>query len=325
MRRREFIAGLASAAASPFDASAQKTVPVIGFLNGQSPNGYAPFAVAFREGLRVSGFVEGQNVAIEYRWAEGHADRLPMLATELIRGQITVITTSGGNAAALAAKAATTTLPIVFNSGDDPVAAGLVTSLNRPDSNLTGVSWFAVETVAKRLALLHELVPAATTIALLVDPNSPESASQPATATEAAHQLGLGLIVLNASTAEEIDAAFISLQQQGVGALDTASGAFFVNRRAQIIALAAKHAIPCIYSGRDSPADGGLMSYGNSLLDAYRRNAIYVGRILKGDKPGDLPVDRSTKFELVINLKTAKTLGLEVSASLLARADEVIE
>jgi putative ABC transport system substrate-binding protein len=247
------------------------------------------------------------------------------LAADLVHRQVAVIAATGGAESGLAAKAVTTTTPIVFNTGEDPVEVGLVTSLNRPGGNVTGISWFATELAAKRVALLHELAPAATAVALLVDTSNPEGTSQLPRAQEAALAVGRPLIVSNASTSDEIETAFANLYQQGVRALVVASGPVFVNRRAQIIALAARYAIPCIFSGRESPAAGGLVSYGNNLPDAYRRNAVYVGRILKGDKPGDLPIDRSTKFELVINLKTAKALGLDVPATLLVSADEVIE
>ena len=326
MRRREFLGVLGGGAAWPLTARAQQSaMPVVGFLSGQSPDTFAPYAVAFRQGLQEAGYVVGQNVAIEYRWAEGHVERLPIMAADLVRQQVQVIAATGGVAPARAAKAATTTIPIVFNSGDDPVSAGLVSSLNRPGGNLTGVSWFNVEVVAKRLALLHELVPASTIMGILLNPSNPESAPQTTTALEAARALGRQLIVVNANTTDEIDAAFTALVQQRAGALVVASGPFFVNRRDQIIALAARHAIGTSFSGREPSAAGGLMSYGNNLADAYRRNAIYVGKILKGDKPGELPVDRSTKFELVINLKTAKALGITIPPTLLARADEVIE
>jgi putative tryptophan/tyrosine transport system substrate-binding protein len=326
MRRREFITLIGGGAVAwPLAAHAQQVMPVVGFLSSQSPNGYTPFAEAFRDGLRGVGFVEGQNVAIEYRWAEGHADRLPALAADLVDRRVAVIAATGGAESGLAAKAVTAATPIVFNTGEDPVKVGLVTSLNRPGGNVTGISWFATEVTAKRVGLLPELAPAATAVALLVDTSNPEGASQPPRAQEAALAIGRPLIVVKASTPDEIDTAFATLLLQGARALVVASGPFFVNRRAQIITLAERHAIPCIFSGRESPAAGGLMSYGNNLPDAYRRNAVYVGRILKGDKPGDLPIDRSAKFELVINLKTAKALALDVPAMLLARADEVIE
>jgi putative ABC transport system substrate-binding protein len=325
--RRQFISTIGGGAfAWPLAARAQQpALPVVGFLNGQSPDAFAPNATAFRLGLQEAGYIVGQNVEIEYRWAEGHTDRLPALVADLVGHRVKVIAATGGVASARAAKAATTTIPIVFNSGEDPVAAGLVSSLSRPGGNITGVSWFSVDVAGKRLALLHELVPAAMIIAMLLNPSDPESAPSSTTALEAARALGRQLVVVHANTADEIDVAFTALVQQRAAALVVGSGPFLQNRRDQIIALAAQHAIPTTYSDRQSPASGGLMSYGNNLADAYRRNAICVGRILKGDKPSDLPVDRSTKFELVINLKTAKALGLEVPPTLLARADEVIE
>jgi putative ABC transport system substrate-binding protein len=327
MQRRDFLVILGGAVVAwPLATRAQQpALPVVGFLSGQSSQRYGQFATAFREGLNEAGFVDGKNVVIEYRWAEGHTDRLPAFASELVRRKVDVIVATGGTASALAAKAATTTIPVVFNSGDDPVNAGLVANLNRPGGNITGVSWFSVELVSKRLALLHDLVPSAAIIALFVNPSDPENVSQPGEARKAAQALGLQLIVVKAGTAGEIEAGFAALAHQRVGALIVGSGPFFIDRRDQIIALAAQHAIPTSYSGRESAVAGGLMSYGNVLADAYRRNGIYVGRILKGDMPGDLPVDRSTKFELVINLKSAKALSLTVPSSLLAAADEVIE
>jgi putative ABC transport system substrate-binding protein len=327
MRRREILFLVGSAAAAwPVAARAQQpTVPMIGFLSGQSAITFAPYADAFRKGLNETGYIEGQNVIIESRWAGGQPDRLPGLVADLVRRHVNVIAATGGVAAGLAAKAATTTIPIVFTSGDDPIKSGLVTSLNRPTGNLTGISWFNVELVAKRLALLLEIAPAANSVALFVDPNNPESAPQAAIAQNAARELRRSLVVLNAGTPREIDTAFASLVQQNIGALIVASGPSFVDRREQIIALAAQHAIPTMYTGRESTSAGGLISYGNILADAYRRNGIYVGRILKGDKPSDLPVDRSVQFELIINLKTAKTLGLDVPPMLLALSDSVIE
>jgi len=326
MRRREFITLLGgTAAAWPLAVRAQPTMPVIGFLNGQSPATWGPLVAAFRRGLNEAGYIEGQNVAVEYRWAEGQPDRLPALAADLVQRQVTVIVATGGNSPAIAAKAATSTIPIVFMSNDDPRKYGLVASLNRPGGNVTGVSWFSAELGSKRLALLHELVPGATTVALLVNPNNAEAARQPADLQEAARTIGLQIVVLNATAAGDIDAAFASMLQDRVGALVVGGDSFLLNRREQIIALAARHAVPTIYVNREMAGAGGLMSYGNSLTDAYRRAGLHTARILKGENPAELPVDQATKFELVINLRTARTLGLAVPASLLAIADEVIE
>ena len=326
MRRREFIKVIAgSAAAWPFAVHAQQpAMPVIGFLSGVSPGPFAQRLTAFRQGLNETGTVEGRNVAIEYRWAEGQYDRLPALATDLVGRRVAVIV-AYTDAAALAAKAATTTIPIVFLSGTDPVKLGLVESLARPGENITGVNWFGIDLVPKQLSLLHELVPNAAVIALLVDLNVPDAVPRVSEVQAAARTLGLQLVVLNARTASDIDKAFASLVRERASALLVGAGAFFVSRRNQIIALAARHAIPAIYGFREFSADGGLVSYGNDISDAFRQAGIYTGRILKGDKPADLPVERTTKFELVINLRTAKALGLNIPMALQQRADELIE
>jgi putative ABC transport system substrate-binding protein len=299
-------------------------MPAIGFLSGVSPGPFAQRLAAFRQGLSESGTIEGRNVAIEYRGAEGQYDRLPALATELVGRRIAVIV-AYTNQAALAAKVATTTIPIVFLIGADPIKLGLVASLARPGENITGVSWFGADLVPKQLSLLHELVPNAAVIALLVDLNVLNAASYVSEVQSAARALGLQLVVLNARTPGDIDIAFASLVRERAGALVVGAGAFLVSWRNQIIALAARHAIPAIYGFREYSADGGLISYGNDIPDAFRRAGVYTGRILKGDKPADLPVEQATKFELIINLKTAKALGLAVPSSMQLLADEVIE
>jgi putative tryptophan/tyrosine transport system substrate-binding protein len=326
MKRREFITLVGGAAAWPLAAGAQQgPLPVIGFLNGQSSRTWVPMVAAFNRGLTEAGYIEGHNVVIEYRWAEGQPDRLPALAAELVQRPVFVIVATGGNNSAIAAKAATSTIPIVFTSNDDPRKYGLVASLNRPGGNVTGVSWFSAELGPKRLALLHDLVPTATTVALLLNPNNAETARQPAELQDAARALGLQLVMLHASSVGDIEESFARIVQNRIGALVVAADSFLASRREQITTLAARHAVPAVYVNREMAGAGGLMSYGNSLADGYRRAGIYTARVLKGEKPADLPVDQATKFELIINLKTAKALRLEIPEKLLALADEVIE
>ena len=327
MRRRDLIIGIAgSAAAWPFGAHAQQpAMPVIGFLTSLGQDERPNLRAAFRRGLSEAGYTEGRDVAIEYRFAENQHDRLPGLAAGLVDRKVAVIAASGGGSSVLAAKAATTTIPIVFSFGGDPVREGLVASLNRPGGNITGASFYAVEISGKALGLLHELVPNAVVIALMVNPRNPESAHWISSAQEAAGALGRQLLILNASAPAEIETAFATMRQRRVGALLAGGDPFLTARRQQIVALAARDAIPAMYSNREYVTEGGLMSYGNDILDVYRRTGVYAGRILKGEKPSDLPVDLATRFEFVINLKTAKTLGIEVPPGLSARADEVIE
>jgi putative ABC transport system substrate-binding protein len=325
LNRRELTTLLGGAAAAwPLAARAQQpAMPVVGFLNSGSPASFDYRAAAFRQGLSEAGYVEGKNVAIEYRWAEGHNNRLRAMASDLVRRQVAVIVANSPGV--VAAKALTKTIPIVFSTGTDPIASGFVTSLNRPGGNLTGVYFLSADLEAKRMGLLHELVPAAATIAVLLNPTYLNFETQTKEVEEAARILGLRIQVLRASTEQELDAAFASLAQLQAKALLVGADPLFNNLYVKIVALAARHAVPAIYEQREFAEAGGLVSYGTSLTDAYRQIGIYSGRILKGDKPADLPVMQSTKFEFIINLKTAKALGLEVPPGLSARADEVIE
>jgi putative tryptophan/tyrosine transport system substrate-binding protein len=325
MRRREFITLLGSAAVAwPFAARAQQpAMPVIGFLRSASLADATHIVTAFRQGLREAGFVEGQNVAVEYRSAEDRHDRLPALVSDLIRRPVAVIV--GNYNAALAAKAATTTVPIVFATGADPVKEGLVTSLNRPGANVTGVSFFGGVLGAKRLELLRQLVPRATTIGVLMNPNRPDTEAERRDVQAAALAIGQQLIILDVSSDDDIEPAFATFVQHGAGALLVGSGGFMTSHRELLVALAARHALPASYVLREAALAGGLMSYGASFPDAYRQAGIYVGRILKGETPANLPVMRAAKFEFVFNMQTARALGLDVPATLLAQADEVIE
>ena len=325
MRRRLLLGSTVAVTLSPDNVRAQqKATPVIGYLSSTSPGPSAPFVAAFRQGLSETGYVEGQNVAIEYRWAEGRYDRLPALVNDLVGLKVDVIVTGGG-LAPRAAKNATSTIPIVFTTGDDPVAIGLVASLARPGGNVTGVSWLAVELHSKRLELMSELVPQARVIALLVNPNSPQTERVVRDMQEAARVSGVQLPILKAGSESEIDDAFASLVQGHAGALVVQADPFLNSRGEQLVALAARHAVPAIYGLREYATAGGLISYGPSFTAVFRQAGIYTGRILKGAKPADLPVVQPTTFELVVNLKTAKVFGLAIPPSILARADEVIE
>jgi putative tryptophan/tyrosine transport system substrate-binding protein len=326
MRRREFITLLGGATAAwPLAARAQQpAMPVIGFLRSTTAAGSAHLVTAFRQGLNEAGFVEGQNVAIDYRFADDRPDRLPGLAADLVGRQVALIV---GNTVSVvqAAKAATITTPIVFITGSDPVRTGLVASLNRPGGNITGVTFTTIDLAAKQLGLLHELVPNASVIAVLRDPNGPELEAELRSVEEAGHAIARQILIMKAANEREFGAAFAAISQAGAGALLVRGGPFFLSQRRQLVGFATRYALPAGYVTRDYPEAGGLMSYGASQTDAYRRAGIYTGRILKGAKPDDLPVDLPTKFELIINLATAKVLGIEIPPMLLARADEVIE
>jgi putative ABC transport system substrate-binding protein len=327
MKRREFMTLIGGAAAAwPLAARAQQpATPVVGFLHSGWPEPNVNRVAAFRKGLGEAGYVEGQNVAIEFRWAAGRDDRLPDLAADLIRRRVAVITTPGSTPASIVAKAATTTIPIVFAVGSDPIAIGLVASLNRPGGNATGINFQAVELVAKRLGILRELAPGANHFVALVNPNTVFTDAVVKDLQASASALGLPIEILRAGTGREIDAAFATLVQKPGGALLVGPDAVFVNRRAQIVTLVARHALPAIYFASEFAEIGGLISYGPNLVNAYQQTGIYVGRVLKGEKPADMPVEQPTKFELVVNLNTARALGIAIPNTLLAIADEVIE
>jgi putative ABC transport system substrate-binding protein len=325
MQRRQFITFLGSATAWPLTAGAQAALPVIGYLGAQSPAAFASRLRAFRQGLGETGYVEGRNVAIEFRWAEGQQNRLSALVADLVGRQVAVIVAPGGAPAALAAKSATATIPIVFEMGADPIAMGLVGSLNRPGGNLTGISSLNVEVTPKRLEILHELVPTTAVVAVLINPTSPTADSQLRGLQAAARALGLQLHVLHAGTERDFDTVFVTLLQLRAGGLVVASDGFFGTHGEQLAALTVRHAVPAIHQSRDFSIAGGLISYGGNFVESHRQAGVYTGRILKGENPADLPVQLVTKVELFINLKAAKTLGITVPLSLLGRADEVIE
>ena len=331
MNRREFITLIGGAAAAPsmfwprLASAEQATMPVIGFLSSRSPAESSHLVAAFRAGLQAGGYVEGQNVAIEYRWAEGQYDRLPALAVDLVRRGVAVLATTGGEPSALAAKAATSTIPIVFTVGGDPVKIGLVASLNRPGGNATGVSLLTTVPEAKRLGLLHELVPNAALIGVLINPNYQGAEAQSREVQDAARAIDRPIEIAMAGNDRQLEAAFGTLVQQHADALLVGADPFFGTRRDRIIALAAQFKLPAMYQFRDYPVAGGLMSYGINITDGYRQVGVYTGQVLKGAKPADLPIHQSIKFEFIINLKSAKALGLQIPDKLLARADEVIE
>jgi putative ABC transport system substrate-binding protein len=324
--RRRFLTLISAATTWPLASHAQqRTMPVIGFLNSASPRALSKYTAAFREGLQAQGFVEGRNVWIDYRWAEGHYDELPRLASELVQSQVTLIAATGGVTSAQAARNATSTIPILFVAGFDPVALGLVASLNNPSGNATGVSVFSTELATKRLEVLHDLLPGVTTLGLLVNPGSSATRIETRDSISAAQQFGIELIVLEASTEREIDAAFGSLASKKTNALLVSADPFFTSKRDELVALAARHRLPAMYPWREYVEAGGLLSYGTELTWAYHQIGVYAGRIIKGAKPTELPVQLPTSFELVINLKTAKSLGLTIPALLLARANETID
>ncbi len=327
LKRRDFITLVGGAAATnwPLPLRAQQTMPVVGFLNPGSPEPSSFLVAAFREGLKEVSYVEGQNVTVEYHWAKGHYDQLQTLAADLVRRQVAVIAATGGSISAQAAKAATATIPIVVNVGEDPIKSGLIVSFNRPGGNITGVSTLSAELEPKRLGLLRELVPQAAIIAVLLNPTNPDADFQWRRVQAAATAIGQDLRIFNASNESDFETAFAALVKQRAGALLVGNDVFFTNQREQIVALAARHMVPTIYAFRSFAESGGLMSYSTNLVDIYRQVGRYVGRVLKGEKPADLPFVHPTKFELVINVKTAKALGAKISDNLLSLADEVIE
>ena len=327
MRRREFIGLLGGAAVTWPRAlrGQQLAMPVVGFLSSGASGKNAHMVNAFKQGLNETGYVDGQNVSIEYRWAEGHYDQLPAMASELAARRVAAIVAVGGTVVALAAKAATSTIPVVFLIGDDPAKAGLVASFNHPAGNITGLSQLAAALGAKRVELLHELKPEAATLGVLINPSNPNAESDTKEAQAAAHVVGKKIVVVHAASEHEFESVFAQLVRSGVGALMVSNDAFFTNQREQLVALAARNVMPAIYAFREYTVAGGLISYGPSFLDMYRQVGIYAGRVLKGEQPRDLPVMQPTRFELVINLKTARALGLDAPAKVLALADEVIE